>query len=68
VFETAHEAARGYDAMAWRLGHPRRNLNFHDTNSAAKAEMLAPPTRLVTNEERQRDRHRRLAIVAEDAW
>jgi hypothetical protein len=30
TFETAHEAAHAYDALAWRLGHPRRTMNFHD--------------------------------------
>jgi hypothetical protein len=39
-------------------------MNFHDINSAAKAEMLEPPPRLVTNEERQRQR--RLAITKVD--
>ncbi|KAM0912306.1 hypothetical protein ACQ4PT_012976 [Festuca glaucescens] len=68
TFETAHEAARAYDAAAWRLGRPRRELNFHDVNSAAQAEMLAPPPCLVTNEERQRhrQRQRRLAIAVAD--
>jgi hypothetical protein len=28
-FETAHKAAHAYDALAWRLGRPRRTMNFH---------------------------------------
>jgi hypothetical protein len=27
TFETAHEAARAYDAVAWRLGRPRRSMS-----------------------------------------
>jgi hypothetical protein len=27
---------------AWHLGHPRRDLNFDDMNSATQAEMLVP--------------------------
>ncbi|KAE8802629.1 putative AP2 protein [Hordeum vulgare] len=30
TFETAHEAARAYDAATWRLGRPRAQMNFHD--------------------------------------
>ncbi|XP_051211683.1 uncharacterized protein [Lolium perenne] len=38
-------------------------MNFHGVTSAAQVEMLAPPPRLVTDEERQRHRHRWLAIA-----
>nr|XP_051229792.1 ethylene-responsive transcription factor 2-like [Lolium perenne] len=30
TFDTAHEAVRAYDAVAWRLGRSRRQMNFHD--------------------------------------
>jgi hypothetical protein len=30
TFEMAHEAERAYDAVAWRLGHSRRSMNFDD--------------------------------------
>jgi hypothetical protein len=30
TFETAHEAARAYDAVAWCLGRSRRSMNFDD--------------------------------------
>jgi hypothetical protein len=30
TFETAHEAARAYDAVAWRLSRSRRSMNFDD--------------------------------------
>ncbi|KAE8770966.1 putative AP2 protein [Hordeum vulgare] len=28
--ETSHEAARAYDAAAWRLGRHHAQMNFHD--------------------------------------
>ncbi|KAK1641775.1 hypothetical protein QYE76_059580 [Lolium multiflorum] len=28
TYETAHEAARAYDAVAWRLGRPRSSMNL----------------------------------------
>jgi hypothetical protein len=30
TFETAHEAAHVYDAVAWRLGRSRRSMKFND--------------------------------------
>ncbi|KAK1641779.1 hypothetical protein QYE76_059584 [Lolium multiflorum] len=29
TYETAHEAARAYDAVAWRLGRPRSSIRWH---------------------------------------
>jgi hypothetical protein len=68
TFATPHEVARVYDAAAWRLGRPRRDMNFDDVNSRAEAEMVAPPPCLVTAEEkhRHRQRQRRLAIAEAD--
>jgi hypothetical protein len=37
TFETVGEVARVNDAVAWQLGHPCRDMNFHDVNSAAQA-------------------------------
>jgi hypothetical protein len=54
TFETAHEAARAYDAVAWRLGRPRRSMNFDDVTMRAQAEMLAPPPLAVTREQQAR--------------
>jgi hypothetical protein len=31
----AHEAARAYDAVAWRLGRSRRSMNFDDVTTRA---------------------------------
>jgi hypothetical protein len=53
TFETAHEAARVYDAVAWRLGRSRRSMNFDDVTTRQQAEMLAPPPPAVTREQRQ---------------
>nr|XP_051196912.1 ethylene-responsive transcription factor ERF096-like [Lolium perenne] len=33
TFDTAHEAARAYDAVAWRLGRSQRTMNFHDVRT-----------------------------------
>jgi hypothetical protein len=65
TFETAHEAARVYDAVAWRLGHPQRSINFDDVTTRAQAEMLAPPPPAVTREQqtRQRELEQRLLIA-----
>ncbi|KAE8801737.1 putative AP2 protein [Hordeum vulgare] len=30
TYYTAHEAARAFDAAAWRLGRSRRQMNFQD--------------------------------------
>jgi hypothetical protein len=38
TFETAHEAARAYDAeAAWQLGRPRQSMNFDDVATAEQA-------------------------------
>jgi hypothetical protein len=66
TFETAHEAARAYDAVAWRLGRSRRSMNFDDVTTRAQAEMLAPPPPAVTREQRQRELEQRLVIAERD--
>ncbi|KAK1699444.1 hypothetical protein QYE76_016141 [Lolium multiflorum] len=38
TFDTAHEAAGAYDAVAWRLGRSRRTMNFHDVWTREQAE------------------------------
>jgi hypothetical protein len=63
TFETAHEAARAYDAVAWRLGRPRRSMNFDDVMTRAQAEMLAPPRE---QRQRQRELEQRLVIAERD--
>nr|XP_051221607.1 ethylene-responsive transcription factor 5-like [Lolium perenne] len=68
TFDTAHEAARAYDAVAWRLGRSRRSMNFHDVYTREQAEMLAPPPPVITQEQRRRQREleQRLLIAERD--
>ncbi|XP_020191729.1 uncharacterized protein [Aegilops tauschii subsp. strangulata] len=68
MFGTAHEAARAYDAMAWRLQRPPAQLNFHDVFTREQAQSVAPPPRLITDQDRaeHRRRQRRLLIAEED--
>ena len=67
TFDTAEEAARVYDAAAWRLRRPCREMNFPD-GSSQRGQDLAPLPRLFTDEDRRihRRRQRRLAIVEMD--
>jgi hypothetical protein len=68
TFETAHEAARAYDAVAWCLGHSRRSMNFSDVWTRQQGEALAPPPPTVMREARQQQREleQRLVIVERD--
>jgi glucan-binding YG repeat protein len=66
TFETAHEATRAYDAVAWRLGRSRRLMNFDDVMTRQQAEMLAPPPPAVKREQRQRELEQRLVIAERD--
>jgi hypothetical protein len=68
TYETAHEAARAYDVVAWRLGRPRSSMNFHDVWTRQQAEDLAPPPYIVRQEEqhRRRETERRLRIAERD--
>jgi hypothetical protein len=43
TYETTHEAAHTYDAVAWCLGHPRYSMNFSDVWTHQQVEDLAPP-------------------------
>jgi hypothetical protein len=68
TFETLHEAARAYDAVAWRLGLSRRSMNFNDVWTQQQAEALVPPSPAITREQRQRQREleQRLLIAEHD--
>ncbi|KAI4968197.1 hypothetical protein ZWY2020_005309 [Hordeum vulgare] len=66
TFKTSHEAARVYDAAAWRLGRPRAQMNFQDVYTREQAHDLAPPPRLITDQDREEHRRRqRWLLVAE---
>ncbi|KAE8766740.1 Ethylene-responsive transcription factor CRF1 [Hordeum vulgare] len=74
-FNTAEEAARAYDAAAWRLNKPRREMNFPEVMTMELAHNLALRPRVVTDEDRRRNRRRerRLSIAemdghAMEAW
>ncbi|XP_020173073.1 uncharacterized protein [Aegilops tauschii subsp. strangulata] len=68
TFETAHEAARAYDAAAWRLERPPSQMNFHDIYTREQAQAIAPPPRLITDLDRaeHRRQQRRLLITEQD--
>ncbi|KAK1618146.1 hypothetical protein QYE76_023663 [Lolium multiflorum] len=66
TFDTEHEAARAYDAVAWRLGCSRRTMNFHDVWTREQGEQLAPPSLVITRAARQRELEQRLLIAERD--
>ncbi|KAE8815459.1 putative AP2 protein [Hordeum vulgare] len=68
TYETAHEAARVFDAAAWRLGRPRRQMNFQDVYTLQQALDVAPPPRLNSTQDRAEHtaRQRRLLVAQED--
>ncbi|XP_071680803.1 ethylene-responsive transcription factor RAP2-3-like [Lolium perenne] len=68
TFDTAHEAACSYDTVAWRLGRPRRHMNFDDVWTREQAEMLTPPSLAITTEQRRRAREleQRLRVAEQD--
>ncbi|KAK1683432.1 hypothetical protein QYE76_044280 [Lolium multiflorum] len=68
TYNTPEEAARAYDAAAWRFRRPGHDMNFPDVESLEEAEFLAPPPCLVDDEDRRRHRQvqRRIAIAERD--
>ncbi|XP_020184014.1 uncharacterized protein [Aegilops tauschii subsp. strangulata] len=68
TFETSYEAARAYDAAAWRLDRPRQQMNFQDVHTRQQAQDVAPPPRLITDQDRTEHarRQRRLLVAEED--
>nr|XP_020173476.1 ethylene-responsive transcription factor 3-like [Aegilops tauschii subsp. strangulata] len=60
TFDTAHEAARAYDTVAWHLWRPRREMNFPNVPTREQAQELAPPPRLITDEDRRDNRRREM--------
>ena len=68
TFRSAREAARAYDAAAWRLDRPRSQMNFRDVFTREEAQRVAPPPRLITDMDRadHARRQRRLLVAEED--
>ncbi|XBI17959.1 hypothetical protein VPH35_059870 [Triticum aestivum] len=68
TFDTAHEAARAYGTAAWRLRRPHWEMNFPNVPTRERAQELAPPPRLITDEDRRDNRRRehRLGIAEMD--
>ncbi|KAE8803418.1 putative AP2 protein [Hordeum vulgare] len=48
TYGTAHEAARAYDAAAWRLGRPRGQVNFQDIYTLQQALDVTPRRLVIT--------------------
>ncbi|XBJ24504.1 hypothetical protein VPH35_002372 [Triticum aestivum] len=68
TFDTAQEGARAYDAAAWRLWRSLWDINFPDVATRERAQELAPPPRLIIDEDRRenRRRERRLSLAEMD--
>jgi hypothetical protein len=43
MIHTPDEAARAYDAVAWRFGRIWSEINFPDVESLEEAKFLVPP-------------------------
>ena len=67
-FDTANEAVRAYDMVAWRLRWPHRTLNFPNVPTWERVQELAPLPQLSTNEDHRDNwrREHRLGIAEMD--
>ncbi|KAI5016646.1 hypothetical protein ZWY2020_006497 [Hordeum vulgare] len=68
MFDTVDDAVRAYDPAAWCLNRPRRDMNFPEVMTREWAQRLAPPPRVVIEEDRRQNRRwdRRLGIAEMD--
>ncbi|KAE8801000.1 Protein TRANSPARENT TESTA 12 [Hordeum vulgare] len=68
TYDRAHEVARAFDAAAWRLGRPRRQMNFQDVHMLQQALDVAPPPRVNSAQDRAEHtaQQRRLLVAQED--
>jgi hypothetical protein len=47
TFETPHKSAHVFAAATWKLGRPRRYINYLEIENCMEEEMLPPEVRLV---------------------
>ncbi|KAK1669884.1 hypothetical protein QYE76_058043 [Lolium multiflorum] len=68
TYNTLEQAARTYDAAAWRFRQPERDMNFLDVELLEEAEFLAPAPCLAEDEDSRRHHQvqRRIAIAEHD--
>ncbi|XP_044949080.1 uncharacterized protein LOC123398693 [Hordeum vulgare subsp. vulgare] len=68
MFDTVDDAVRAYDPAAWCLNRPRRDMDFPEVMTREWAQRLAPPPRVVIEEDRRQNRRwdRRLGIAEMD--
>ncbi|KAE8770709.1 Ethylene-responsive transcription factor CRF1 [Hordeum vulgare] len=68
TFDTAKNAARAYNAAAWRLNRHRKEMNFPEVMTMGWAHNVALRPRVVIDEDRRRNRRqqRRLSIAEMD--
>jgi hypothetical protein len=56
TYDVPARTTRAYDAAAWRFRRPQRDLNIPDVESLEEAEFLAPPPRVLDDEDHHRHR------------
>ncbi|XP_020199244.1 ethylene-responsive transcription factor RAP2-3-like [Aegilops tauschii subsp. strangulata] len=68
TFNTTQDGAHAYDTAAWRLQRSCWDMNFTDVATRERAQELAPFPRLITDEDRRKNRRRerRLSLVEMD--
>jgi hypothetical protein len=56
TYDAPELVTRAYDVAAWHFRRLHRDLNFPDVQSIEEAKFLAPPPRLLDDEDRHRHR------------
>jgi hypothetical protein len=65
TFETSHEAAHAFNAVAWRFSHSRRDMNFSEIGKSVEVEILVLEVHIASWEESQHHRTMRQISVTE---